>query len=64
MWQCPLNNWGVFAGDRKLIEQAWDGEWRCLSLRGGEHEEPLAHCQDLVTASHAFFPAQPNGAAN
>jgi hypothetical protein len=64
MWQCPLNTWGVFAGDRKLVAQAWDGAWRCMSLRGGEHEEALDRCEDLVKASRDFFATKPNGAPN
>jgi hypothetical protein len=64
MWQCPLNTWGVFAGDRKLVAQAWDGAWRCISLRGGEHEEALDRCDDLVKASRGFFANKPNGAPN
>jgi hypothetical protein len=64
MWRCPLDTWGMLAQDRKLVAQAWDGEWRCLSVRGGEHEEDLGRCEDLVVASRAFFPTKPNGAPN
>lgn len=64
MWQCPLNAWGVLRGDRKLFSQAWDGEWRCLDLSGGEHEVDLARCRDLAAASRGFFPRKPNGAPN
>jgi hypothetical protein len=64
MWQCPLNAWGVLRGDRKLFSQVWDGEWRCLALRGGEHEVDLGQCQDLITASRTLFPEKPNGARN
>jgi hypothetical protein len=64
MWRCPLDAWGVLAGDRKLFAQVWDGAWRCLSLRGGEHEEDLGRCADLVQTSRGFFPTRPNGAPN
>jgi hypothetical protein len=64
LWQCPLDTWGMLAQDRKLIAQAWDGGWRCVSVRGGEHEEDLARCADLVGASRAFFEKKPNGAPN
>jgi hypothetical protein len=64
MWQCPLNAWGVLQGDRKLFSQAWDGEWRCLQLRGGEREVPLGECADLLKTSRTFFPTKPNGARN
>ena len=64
MWQCPLNAWGVLAGERKLTAQAWDGAWRCLLLDGGEREVDLARCVDLVEASRRFFPTRPNGEPN
>lgn len=64
MWQCPINAWGLLAGDRKLTAQAWDGEWRCLRLAGGEREVPLGGCADLVAASRAVFRTKPNGASN
>jgi hypothetical protein len=64
MWRCPLDTWGMLAQDRKLTAQAWDGGWRCLSVRGGEHEEPLERCEDLARASRAFFDRKPNGSPN
>jgi hypothetical protein len=64
MWQCPLDAWGVISGDRKLFSQVWDGEWRCLALRGGEREVELRDCLDLVAASRGFFAQKPNGAPN
>lgn len=64
MWRCPLDCWGVLEEDRKLISQVWDGEWRCLSLKGTEHEVELSQCADLVTASKAFFATKPNGLPN
>ena len=64
MWQCPLDAWGVLAGDRKLFSQVWDGEWRCLTLAGGEREVDLARCSDLQEASRRFFEKKPNGMPN
>jgi hypothetical protein len=64
MWACPINGWGVLAGDRKLTAQPWDPDWRCLALAGGEHEVPLAQCADLVEASRASFEKRPNGEPN
>jgi Sulfatase len=64
MWQCPLDAWGVLQGDRKLFSQVWDGEWRCLALRGGEKEIDLHQCLDLLEASRAWFATKPNGAPN
>jgi Sulfatase len=64
LWPCPLNTWGVLAGDRKLTAQAWDSGWRCLALTGGEHEVDLAGCRDLVEASRRLFTRRPNGEPN
>jgi hypothetical protein len=64
MWQCPLNAWGMYGGERKLTAQIWDGGWRCFSGKGGEHEIPLANCDDLAKASRAYFAKKPNGAPN
>jgi hypothetical protein len=64
MWRCPLDAWGVLQGDRKLFSQVWDGEWRCLQLKGGEREVPLGECADLLPASRRFFASKPNGAPN
>lgn len=53
MFPCPLNTWGLFADDHKLIAQAWDADWRCLDASGGEH---LVSRDDL--------PLLPNGSPN
>ncbi len=64
MWACPINGWGVLAGDRKLTAQPWDAGWKCLSLPGGEHEVPLEACADLVDVSRSAFPTRPNNDPN
>ncbi len=64
MWSCPLDVWGLLEGDRKLLAQAWDADWRCQSLVGGEHEIELARCADLVKASRGFYPLRPGGREN
>jgi len=64
MWTCPLNAWGIFDGDRKLTAQPWDPGWRCFALQGGEREQELSQCADLVRASRGVFPKRPNGDAN
>ncbi len=64
MWACPINGWGMLMGGRKLIAQPWDGGWRCMDLRGGEHEVERGRCDDLASASRASFPLMPNGAPN
>lgn len=66
MFPCPLNTWGVFAGDRKLVAQAWDGGWLCLELSGGERRAPPGDpaCARLKEESRRAFPMLPNGAPN
>jgi hypothetical protein len=64
LFPCPLSTWGVLGETKKLIAQAWDGNWRCLSLGDGEQERDLAQCEDLLRASCAYFPRLPNGARN
>lgn len=66
MFRCPLNTWGVLADGRKLVAQAWDPEWRCLDLDGGEHAAPQRDpsCVELQEASRKHFPLLPNGNAN
>jgi hypothetical protein len=54
----------MLMGERKLIAQPWDGGWRCMDLRGGEHEVERGRCDDLASASRASFPLMPNGAPN
>jgi hypothetical protein len=64
LFPCPLSTWGVLGEGKKLTAQAWDGNWRCLSLGGEERERDLAECRDLAQASCAFFPRLPNGDKN
>jgi hypothetical protein len=66
MFPCPLNTWGLFAEDRKLVAQVWDAEWRCLDIRGGERlaAQGDAACAALGEASRWHFARLPNGAPN
>lgn len=67
MFQCPLNTWGLYADDRKLVSRVWDGGWSCMALGGaGERpvEGPDAACDRLRAVSLATFPLLPNGAPN
>jgi hypothetical protein len=64
LYACPINTWGMLDEGRKLVAQAWDGNWRCLSLVPEEHERDLGACADLVLASRSYFPELPNGAPN
>ncbi len=66
MFPCPLNTWGIYDGDHKLVAQAWDGGWGCLELTGGERPAPPGdpECQRLIEASCRAFPLLPNGAPN
>jgi hypothetical protein len=66
MFRCPLNTWGLFAEDRKLVAQAWDAGWTCLDLGSGEHIAPPGDpaCARLQIASREHFPLLPNGSPN
>ncbi len=64
MFPCPLDTWGVLGEGQKLVAQAWDGEWRCLGLQGGERLLPREECAVLGEASRRYFPRLPNGAPN
>ncbi len=71
MFPCPLNTWGLFAGDRKLLARVYDGAWTCLALAstegaGGERLVEAADpaCAELRSVSLRTFPLLPNGAAN
>jgi len=66
MFPCPLNTWGLFAEEHKLVAQVWDAEWRCLGVGGGEHLLPSTDpaCVALDEASRRHFPLLPNGTPN
>ena len=67
MFPCPLNTWGLYAGDRKLLARVYDGGWTCLAL--GQDEERLVDgpdlaCDELRSVSRRTFPLLPNGSPN
>lgn len=62
-FKCPLNNWGLYGERASLVAQAWDPEWRCVTLSGEGVPDPAA-CAELRHASHARFPKLPNGEEN
>lgn len=66
MFPCPLNTWGIFAEDHKLVAQAWDAEWRCLDVANVERLVPLSDpaCVSMSDASRRLFPTLPNGRPN
>jgi hypothetical protein len=67
MFPCPLNTWGLYAGDRKLVAQVYDSGWRCLALDGAEErllDGPDPGCARLRSLSEQTFPLLPNGAPN
>jgi hypothetical protein len=66
MFPCPLNTWGLFADDHKLVAQVWDAEWRCVRVGGGEHLVPPDDpaCVTLGQAARRQFQELPNGAPN
>jgi hypothetical protein len=67
MFPCPINTWGYYAGDRKLIARVYDNGWRCLALDGPEErllDGPDPGCARLRSLSQQTFPLLPNGAPN
>ena len=67
MFPCPVNTWGLYAGDRKLLARVYDSGWRCLALGGPEErlvDGPDLACAGLRTVSRQTFPLLPNGAPN
>ena len=60
LFPCPINTWGILGEHDKLTAQSWDGQWRCLSLTGSEHEVDLSDCSALRQASCKNFRAMPN----
>ena len=67
MFPCPVNTWGLYAGDRKLLARVYDNGWRCLALdapgeRLVEGSDPA--CAALRSASLQTFPVLPNGSPN
>jgi hypothetical protein len=69
MFPCPLNTWGLYDGDRKLVSRVWDGGWSCLALGGTPSDEREAArddpvCERLRGLSRQTFPLLPNGAPN
>jgi hypothetical protein len=67
MFPCPVNTWGLFEDDRKLVARIYDGGWTCLAVSGGPERivsEADPACDRLRSASRATFPLLPNGAPN
>ncbi len=67
MFPCPVNTWGFYGGDRKLVARVYDNSWRCLALDGSEErlaDEPDPPCARLRSLSAETFPLLPNGAPN
>jgi len=67
MFPCPVNTWGFYADDRKLVARIWDPGWACLALGpAGERAAPPGDpaCERLRAASRKTFPLLPNGAPN
>ncbi|MDB4938622.1 MAG: putative hydrolase [Labilithrix sp.] len=67
MFPCPLNTWGLYGDDRKLVSRVWDGGWYCTALGGSEErvvDGPDPGCDRLRASSLATFPLLPNGTPN
>ena len=60
LFPCPINTWGMLGEQTKLVAQAWDGQWRCLSLTGTEREVDLGACGSLRKAACGYFQRMPN----
>ena len=60
LFPCPINTWGILGEHDKLTAQSWDGQWRCLSLTGSEHEVELSACAELRQAACQHFRVMPN----
>ncbi|MBS2013654.1 MAG: sulfatase-like hydrolase/transferase [Deltaproteobacteria bacterium] len=68
MFPCPLNTWGLYAGDKKLVARIYDGGWSCFQLGEPGGERPLEPsepaCRELRAVSTKTFPLLPNGQPN
>lgn len=66
MFPCPLNTWGVYEDDHKLVAHIWDGAWECLLVGDEEKIAPGADttCPRLAEVSRKHFPLLPNGTPN
>lgn len=68
MFRCPLNTWGLYEDDHKLVAHLWDGRWECLVAAPGGEERPARAddeaCERLRTESRRLFPLLPNGTPN
>ncbi len=68
MFRCPLNTWGLYEDDHKLVAHLWDGNWECLVGPAGTAER-VADPGDprgdrLREESRRHFPLLPNGTPN
>lgn len=68
MFRCPLNTWGIYEDDHKLVAHLWDGNWECLvGAPGGPERIADAGdraCDRLRDESRRHFPLLPNGTPN
>jgi glucan phosphoethanolaminetransferase (alkaline phosphatase superfamily) len=65
MFQCPMNTWGLYLDDHKLVARIYDGSWSCFLLgQGPERHIGDATCERLRAESRVTFPFLPNGAPN
>lgn len=68
MFPCPVNTWGLYADDKKLVARIYDGGWSCFQLGEPAGERPLEPadpaCTRLRDVSQRTFPLLPNGQPN
>jgi hypothetical protein len=66
MFPCPVDTWGLFEDDHKLLARIYDGGFACFAVDRAGHER-LAdgpECDRLRRESRRVFPLLPNGAPN
>ncbi len=61
LFPCPLNAWGMLAGDHALEGQPWDADWNCVDLARGEERARGPACDRLREWSARYFSTMPNG---
>lgn len=67
MFPCPMNTWGLYRGDRKLLARIYDGDFGCWVVGGGGERSADPDdtvCRDLRAESKRTYPLLPNGAPN
>lgn len=67
MFPCPMNTWGLYRGDRKLLARIYDGDFGCWVVGSGAErsaDPDDSVCRELRLESKRTYPLLPNGAPN